>query len=202
MTEASYKFSNLQSEMFLSSHTNNTLHTLDDPLSDYSSQRMSLGGYNAEQEEDDAVGSQPKRRSSTWGVFFNQFYFKLALAPLIFIFSRFWSSLRIILVALNHPAANSEFLAIMTSFCDPSQGFFNSLLFVWFSSVDRTNLLHAISQFVCPGCCGSSSNASSYSASSSSLQRGLLGSHREEDTSLNIDDIENFESNRISDFSF
>lgn len=97
------------------------------------------------------------RVTGTKGKYFNRFYLKLFLLPIVFIFVRFWSSLRVLLVFFDEKtAANNGFLAVMQAFFDPSQGFFNSILFVFFSRSDRNRLIatfkhlgHSIYQFCC-----------------------------------------------------
>lgn len=80
--------------------------------------------------------------------YFSRFYLKLALLPLVFLFVRFWSSLRIVLAFSGAKiASNNGFLLVMQAFFDPSQGFFNSLLFVVGSKTDRVLFLSLLKKF-------------------------------------------------------
>jgi hypothetical protein len=73
--------------------------------------------------------------------FFSKFYLKLAAVPLMLIFIRFWSSLRIVLQYARPHADNADsFFEVMQAFFDPSQGIFNALIFVFASTEDRQNL--------------------------------------------------------------
>lgn len=86
-------------------------------------------------------GSHTRAVTGSTGKYFNRFYLKLFMLPLVFISIRFWSSLRILLAYFNEAKyANNGFLLVMQAFFDPSQGFFNSILFVFFSKSDRNRL--------------------------------------------------------------
>eukprot|EP01039_Chlorochromonas_danica_P010264 gene10264-11359_t len=86
---------------------------------------------------------------------FNRFFIKLAFLPLVFIFVRFWSTLRILLnftttstttsnttssSSSHSSVSNNTFLMIMQAAFDPAQGFFNACFFVLFSKSDRSRL--------------------------------------------------------------
>lgn len=89
------------------------------------------------------IGGVARTRGFTGstGKYFNRFYLKLFMLPLVFISIRFWSSLRILLAYFDEAKyANNGFLLVMQAFFDPSQGFFNSILFVFFSKSDRNRL--------------------------------------------------------------
>ena len=91
--------------------------------------------------------------------FFTKFYYKLAILPILLLFIRLWGSLRIILeISGRDDLANSGFLKLMQAFFDPSQGFFNAILFVFTSAEDRQRLVlifamfaHKLSSY-CPCC--------------------------------------------------
>jgi hypothetical protein len=73
--------------------------------------------------------------------FFSKFYVKLAAVPLMLIFIRFWSSLRIVLQYARPHANNADaFFEVMQAFFDPSQGIFNAIVFVFASNEDRQTL--------------------------------------------------------------
>jgi hypothetical protein len=79
--------------------------------------------------------------------YFSRFYVKLFVLPIVFIFIRMWSSLRVILLAAGaEDASRNEFLQIMQAFLDPSQGFFNAVLFVLFSPEDRSRLWETLTR--------------------------------------------------------
>ncbi len=102
---------------------------------------VSIEDGNAIGMDEDDEDYEMSRRVSATGKYFNRFYLKLFLLPLVFISIRFWSSLRILLSYYNQAKyANNGFLVVMQAFFDPSQGFFNSILFVFFSKSDRTRL--------------------------------------------------------------
>ncbi len=82
-------------------------------------------------------GSSKKKKE----ISFNRFYLKLAALPLVFFFIRLWGSLRMILHLTDKTAARDGFLAFMQAFFDPSQGFFNAILFVFSSTEDRGRFL-------------------------------------------------------------
>ncbi len=92
--------------------------------------------------------------------FFTQFYVKLSALPLVFLFIRVWGTARIILQASGfRDSGVDQFLAVMQAFFDPSQGFFNALLFVFLSAEDRANLLVSLAMLcqslgACLPCCG------------------------------------------------
>lgn len=91
---------------------------------------------------------RPAARGRRPGLF-NRFYAKLSLLPVVFILTRFWSSLRVILKVLGQDAAaDNSFLVIMQAVCDPAQGFINALLFVCFSAADRRRLLNHLAYSV------------------------------------------------------
>lgn len=201
--QSSYGFSELNSEVFQSETSSEDLQYRDiTAMSDRSSAYRVVMQRNIE--------NSPRitnRASGNQGMFFSQFYYKLALTPLIFIFSRFWSSLRVILLYVDSPLANDPILRTMMSFCDPSQGFFNSLIFVLFSKHDRQNVITSLKDIICwvsCRCCTWYSGDGN--PESASVRQQLLPSNPSITTELNIDDIENFEtcseSNRLSDFSF
>jgi hypothetical protein len=80
--------------------------------------------------------------SNTRGGFFSKFYVKLAAVPVVLFLIRIWSSLRIILYFSGyHTLGSDAFLEGMQAFFDPSQGFFNALLFVLASPEDRASML-------------------------------------------------------------
>lgn len=97
--------------------------------------------------QSDKPSSQASSNATTKAGLFNAFYLKVAALPLVFIFVRFWSSLRVWLVFTKNPGASNEFLIIMQAFFDPSQGFFNALLFVIFSKNIRDSLLENFQNF-------------------------------------------------------
>ena len=85
------------------------------------------------------------------GGMFTKFYLKLAAVPVVFFMLRFWGSLRVLLqyahpASLNNSSSLDSFLLVMQACFDPSQGFFNALLFVFASTEDRQNLLLVISR--------------------------------------------------------
>lgn len=90
--------------------------------------------------------------------YFSRFYVKLFVLPIVFIFIRMWSSLRVILLAAGaQDASKNEFLQVMQAFFDPSQGFFNAVLFVFFSPEDRSRLwetLAGTTRHACIRCLG------------------------------------------------
>eukprot|EP01033_Poteriospumella_lacustris_P000112 gene111-73_t len=85
--------------------------------------------------------------------YFSRFYLKLFVLPIVFIFIRLWSSLRVILLAAGaEEASRNDFLLVMQAFFDPSQGFFNAVLFVFFSPEDRSRLWDTITRFTRHAC--------------------------------------------------
>jgi hypothetical protein len=107
---------------------------------------------NLHQASDD-TSAQPKRTHSTGTtIYFTKFYLKLALLPLVFIFVRFWGSLHILLVYAKSPAAENSVIIGLQTFFDPSQGFFNAILFVLFSRSDRQEVYQNLCSF-CSFCC-------------------------------------------------
>ena len=70
------------------------------------------------------------------------------MVPLVFFFIRFWGSIRAILYFAeknhdNHYNGADGWLKYMQAFFDPSQGFFNAILFVLTSEEGRRNVLNA-----------------------------------------------------------
>ena len=57
-------------------------------------------------------------------------YNALLFVPVVFFFVRFWGTTRVIASWIHKPWATTHWLAYMQAFFDPSQGFFNGLLFV------------------------------------------------------------------------
>lgn len=85
--------------------------------------------------------------------YFSRFYLKLFVLPIVFILIRLWSSLRVILLAAGaEDASRNDFLLVMQAFFDPSQGFFNAVLFVFFSPEDRTRLWDTMTRFARHAC--------------------------------------------------
>ena len=89
------------------------------------------------------------------------------MVPLVFFFIRFWGSIRAILYFLTadrhgHYNGSGGWLKYMQAIFDPSQGFFNALLFVVTSTEGRQNVVIAwvylsrywrmLMQFLCPWC--------------------------------------------------
>jgi hypothetical protein len=132
--------------------------------------------------------------------FFGKFYVKLGALPLVFLFIRFWGSMRIILTYANYQNKQvNEFFAIMQAFFDPSQGFFNAILFVFLSTEDRQSLYLSLAMIFsfaseycsCFGACSAffastqaisrqkklmnNSNTSVNSAASNPMQPGVSG---------------------------
>jgi hypothetical protein len=77
---------------------------------------------------------------------FGKFYLRMAAVPLILIFIRFWSSVRIILNLVNGDTDLDNGLAYMQAFFDPSQGFFNALIFVFTYKEEQICILEALSK--------------------------------------------------------
>eukprot|EP00602_Paraphysomonas_sp_CaronLab_P013087 CAMPEP_0185040572 /NCGR_PEP_ID=MMETSP1103-20130426/38791_1 /TAXON_ID=36769 /ORGANISM="Paraphysomonas bandaiensis, Strain Caron Lab Isolate" /LENGTH=327 /DNA_ID=CAMNT_0027579933 /DNA_START=91 /DNA_END=1074 /DNA_ORIENTATION=- len=94
---------------------------------------------------------QPKRHLSSGVVRgkamrFRKFYLKMMAVPIVFMFVRVWGSVRTIIEFVcaaesAASAASDSWLHIMQAFFDPSQGFFNALLFVLTSEEDTDNLI-------------------------------------------------------------
>lgn len=100
-------------------------------------------------ESSNPISSIDKERTTSTqsnGKYFTKFYMKLALLPIVFIFIRLWSSLKVILIAVDSPDAGNEVLDYFLTFFDPSQGFFNAVLFVLFSKNDRIELVTNLKQ--------------------------------------------------------
>lgn len=141
--------------------------------------------------------------------YFNSFYLKLALLPIVFIFIRFWSSIRVILLfAGDDKTANSPFLVVMQALFDPSQGFFNAILFVFFSSKDRQGISSAIKKIWKTIKKGFSNINSRYFLSKRIRElKKPINSAQDSQNDLDFNDFlasekECGDDNRLSDFSF
>lgn len=108
-----------------------------------------------------------------------------ALVPIIFFLTRIWGSLRIFFYISNSSTLESiadSPLYYLQAIFDPSQGFFNSIIFVFLSTKDRANLTiflttsYLIHQFLngCRGLCGYANV--SESSSGGQLDPALNGS--------------------------
>jgi hypothetical protein len=89
---------------------------------------------------------------------FNKFYLKMAVLPIVFFFIRFWGSCRILINAVSTPShQTNEAFGILQAFFDPSQGFFNALIFILGSEDGYRHTLISLSHFIqvflfwCPG---------------------------------------------------
>jgi hypothetical protein len=83
--------------------------------------------------------------STTKPRLFGRFYLKMAAVPVVFFCIRFWNSLRVVLNYAGAAAASQQWLRIMVDIFDPSQGFFNAVLFVVFSSDGQRSVWLAFS---------------------------------------------------------
>jgi hypothetical protein len=79
---------------------------------------------------------------------FGRFYLKMAAVPIVFFCIRFWGSLRVILNYADSSTATNEWLRILVDIFDPSQGFFNAVLFVMLSRDGQRSVLLAFSLFI------------------------------------------------------
>jgi hypothetical protein len=95
-----------------------------------------------------AVSVGANNFSSKSGLQFKQFYVKMAMVPLLFFFIRCWGSIRAVFYYAednhdnNYDGADG-WLKYMQAFFDPSQGFFNALLFVVTSTEGRRDIVLA-----------------------------------------------------------
>jgi len=85
---------------------------------------------------------------------YSQFYGKLMVVPIVFIFIRLWSSLRVVVMFANGGQSSSfnDVLLYLQAFFDPSQGIFNAFLFVLWSQQDRekfASYLAEVALFYC-----------------------------------------------------
>jgi hypothetical protein len=96
--------------------------------------RNSLGGSGHRRHPSQLKASAKKMRF---------FELRLQLVPVIFVFTRVWGGLRTMLTIAN--GQNYLFLGVMQAMFDPSQGFFNGLLFVvCFSSRPSSDSSHSM----------------------------------------------------------
>lgn len=88
---------------------------------------------------------------------FRQFYLKMAVVPIVFFLCRIWGSVRVI-IEFSAPSdspsasASSSWLQTMQAIFDPSQGFFNAIIFVFMSQQDREaffKIIYASQVFQC-----------------------------------------------------
>jgi hypothetical protein len=80
---------------------------------------------------------------------FTAFYAKMAAVPALFLFARFWGSLRVILnSAYNHTDHDDDnsflWLSYLQDAFDPAQGFFNAIVFVVCSSDGFNSIREAV----------------------------------------------------------
>lgn len=67
---------------------------------------------------------------------FSKFYWKMAMVPLVFFVIRFWGSLQMVLNYFQ-VSSSHQWISILECAFDPSQGFFNAVLFVFTSADGR-----------------------------------------------------------------
>lgn len=100
----------------------------------------------------DSEPSHPQRptaSSTASSVTFREFYLKMGAVPVVFFLIRLWGNVRIFIYAFaasSSPATDAAdgWMRVMHAVFDPSQGFFNSLIFVLLSREERTNVLSAL----------------------------------------------------------
>ena len=91
---------------------------------------------------------QNRQEDAKAGKLFGKFYLKMAAVPVVFLFIRFWGSLRVVMKSLRAPASNASWLHFMVDAFDPSQGFFNAVLFVGLSNDGQRSIFFALSLFI------------------------------------------------------
>lgn len=79
---------------------------------------------------------------------FGRFYLKMAAVPIVFFLIRFWGSLRVVWIYAAPARPTESWLRTMIDIFDPSQGFFNAVLFVMLSRDGQRSVLLAFSLFV------------------------------------------------------
>lgn len=133
-------------QQFQQNNLNSSHHGTEVSMKSGAARRSSAGSTMPRQ-------SGPPNSGNSGGgsrAYFSKFYVKLFALPIVFIFIRLWSSLRVILAGCGAIAASkNDFLTVMQAFFDPSQGFFNALLFVLFSPEDRQRLSESLFAVVC-----------------------------------------------------
>lgn len=97
---------------------------------------------------DSKMQSVATNRSDQRSEKFSRFYLKMASIPIVFFIIRFWGNLRILLSFAQSSEAQNSTLADMQYFFDPSQGFFNAILFVLSSADGQRSVVFGFS-FVC-----------------------------------------------------
>lgn len=151
--------SNPIQESLLSSVVSNSEPPKQDPNSDISREEGNISAVD-----------RPRTKSI---VRFDKFYMKMGALPLIFFFIRFWGSVRVIMNYYGAPDSINTVFSVMQGIFDPSQGFFNALIFVFASKDGTRESLVSLSLFLeawfpwCPGCVKIANWLKSYGSRSS-----------------------------------
>lgn len=124
----------------------------------------------------------------------DSFIYLMALVPLVFFSIRIWGSLRSILIYADRDSSAIPWLTYMQALFDPSQGFFNFLLFVASSPTERAATFEFILYVIavvcghrCADCCERVVPMSVFPSQFSALSTSLMH-HRYEATRTADDD--------------
>jgi hypothetical protein len=124
--------------------------------------------------------SSTTRKAVVFSAKFSAFYAKMAAVPALFLFARFWGSLRVILNVAADKTTDGEdsyiWLSLMQDAFDPAQGFFNAIIFVVCSTEGLDSIREALTA-LCSGCKGgkTASLAKTSFASPNELSRHITG---------------------------